>query len=75
MPVFSVPAADVWDADDWQFLLVKSKAMLNNLIGLRFYIYTSLSKVLMAIFRFMQRGLIHIFRIIVAARDKKLYNR
>ena len=74
-----MPAADVWNADDWQFLLVKSKAMLNNLTGLRFYIfslsYTSLSKVLMAIFRFMQRGLIHIFRIIVAARDKKLYNR
>ena len=66
MLVFSVPAADVRDADDWQFLLVKSKAMLNNLTGLRFYIfslsYTSLSKVLMAIFRFMQRGLIHIFR-------------
>ncbi|AZI54154.1 acyltransferase [Epilithonimonas vandammei] len=37
MPVFSVPAADFRDADDWQFLLVKSKAMLNNLTGLRFY--------------------------------------
>lgn len=22
MPVFSVPAADVWNADDWEFLLV-----------------------------------------------------
>ena len=40
MPFFSVPAADVWNADDWQFLLVKSKAMLNNLTGLRFYIFS-----------------------------------
>ncbi|QIY84687.1 acyltransferase [Chryseobacterium sp. NEB161] len=57
MPVFSVPASDVRDADDWQFLLVKSKAMLNNLTGLRFYaalwvflyhffpVYTDLPKV------------------------------
>ena len=52
-----MPAADVRDADDWQFLLVKSKAMLNNLTGLRFYtalwvflyhffpVYTDLPKV------------------------------
>lgn len=40
MPVFSVPTADVRDADDWELLLVKSKAMLNNLTGLRFYIFS-----------------------------------
>lgn len=66
MSVFSVPVADVRDADDWQFLLVKSKAMLNNLIGLRFYIFSlrlyKFIQGLMAIFRFVQRGLIHIFR-------------
>lgn len=35
-----MPAADVRDADDWELLLVKSKAMLNNLTGLRFYIFS-----------------------------------